>query len=72
MKKCETCGYEIIGIPRDRLRLICRALGVFSGLSVEAIKENTFWTLPACQEAQKTARDEFQRLRRLIHDESKA
>jgi hypothetical protein len=61
--------YEIIGIPKKRLQLICRALGVLRDIDPEAIRLSTMWCSETCREVQATAKDEYSRLRKLIHSE---
>ena len=62
--------YEIIGIPKKRLQLICRALGVLRDLDPEDIRLATMWCSETCREVQATAKDEYPKLRRLVHGDT--
>jgi hypothetical protein len=63
--------YGIIGIPKRRLQLICRALGVLRDIDPEAIRLSTKWCSETCREVQATAKEEYPRLRKLIHSEDR-
>jgi hypothetical protein len=61
--------YEIIGIPKKRLQLICRALGILATIPPDVIRDATLFAMVLCQEARDTAKEEYPRLRKLIHGE---